>query len=94
MVKKLLLIVVVFVLCIAWSSDPTPVCRPFAGKMVAAGSGGVIIAWVDNSVVYMQRLSDSGAALWGANGKVIYSGNRQRISYLVANGSGGVQPRT
>lgn len=102
MIKKVLFAVIVFILFISWSSDPginTPLClapgSQYIRDMVGDGAGGAIIAWTDSRGgdvdVYMQRLSASGAALWGTNGRLIYGGaNTQLVSNLVADGSGAV----
>lgn len=67
-------------------------------RLVADGSGGVIVAWVDGQSqigffdVYSQRLSSSGQPLWTATGvPVVTAELNQGLSGLavVSDGSGG-----
>ena len=59
-----------------WTSNGIAVCNAAGNQltpvMVSDGSGGAIIAWVDDraggSDVYAQRLNAAGAAQWTANG--------------------------
>lgn len=64
-------------------------------RIVADGSGGAIIAWVDyrngNADIYAQRIDASGSATWTANGKAVVSATGNQLNpAMAADGSGGV----
>lgn len=82
----------------AWALGGVPVCAA-AGtqefpQVVADGSGGVLIAWVDRrgagADVYVQHLNAAGSALWAANGVALCgaTGDQTEIA-LVPDGLGG-----
>jgi hypothetical protein len=55
----------------AWSSDAqltTSTGLSYGLNAVSDNAGGAIACWVDNGDIYANRVSDSGAVLWGANG--------------------------
>ena len=65
-----------------WGNNGVLVCdsrqEQFSSSMVADGTGGVIITWVDNrnisdtsNQIYAQRLNGSGVPQWTANGVLI-----------------------
>jgi PKD repeat protein len=78
-----------------WNSMAAPiVSRP---NIVSDGAGGAIIAWYDNRTaaasafdIYAQRISSSGVALWGDNGRAICTSVRnQQSPVVVSDGLGG-----
>lgn len=84
-----------------WSTNPylnTPVCTApgTQDKNVIApdGSGGVIVAWVDqrtNTDIYAQRLDVNGNAKWINNGIAICTAAYFRAqTAIISDGSGGV----
>ena len=61
-------------------------------SIVPDGSGGVIIAWQDESSnnIYVQRLNASGSRLWGTWGMIICSATgEQTLVKMVTDGQGG-----
>jgi hypothetical protein len=61
--------------------------------LIADGNGGAIVAWEDNrsgSLIYAQRMSNSGVAQWTANGVAVApAGSGQGQPQLAPDGSGG-----
>lgn len=60
----------------------------FGARMAAENSGGCYITWVDRrdenmEDIYAQHLSSSGAALWGANGKLVCGANNIQDGCLI-----------
>lgn len=81
-----------------WALNGAPVCTAAyyqeIPQIVPDGSGGSVIAWVDNRGatydIYVQRLDANGDALWAANGvPICTAGGAQTGVQLVAAGSGG-----
>jgi hypothetical protein len=88
---------------IQWGVNGRPVCihreHQYNHLIVSDGSGGAIVVWRDTRDdmdlfipgVYGQRINASGAALWGANGRLITSevDHTASVDSLVADDSGG-----
>lgn len=87
-----------------WNADPTintPVCttlgsQQFYPTMVADGSGGAIIAWMETTPdfssgrIYAQHLSSTGTRLWAATGlDVSGAGGALTVPQIVTDGNGG-----
>jgi hypothetical protein len=81
-----------------WTSDGVPVCTQgndqLQPEMVADGSGGAIIIWMDyrngSSDIYAQRIDGEGGVHWGADGSpVCTAGNGKSDPRLIATPSGG-----
>ena len=81
-----------------WAPDGIPICSGSGDQVHAAlvsdGQGGVIVAWSDTRIlpvdVYAQRISPSGALLWGGAGVPIATGSgAQWVPQIVTDGSGG-----
>ncbi|HTZ52985.1 MAG TPA: IPT/TIG domain-containing protein [Spirochaetia bacterium] len=65
-------------------------------QVVTDGSGGAILGWQDNrfgtTSVLAQRVSHSGAMLWGVNGLLVKnSSGSPREGQLVSDGTGGAE---
>lgn len=63
--------------------------------LLSDGAGGVFVVWQDpratTSDIYGQRISGTGALLWGANGKAVCDATSgQTIPHIVKDGSGGL----
>ncbi len=61
---------------------------------ISDGSGGTIVAWIDSSGgvtsgLRAQRVSASGAPLWGANGLAVYAGDGNLDTPSIAPDGGG-----
>lgn len=102
MYKKILLLIIVVIFCIAWTSRPgvnTPVCT--AGneqkmpQLVSDGAGGAVIVWEDSRSssdydIYGQYLDASGKPKWAANGIALCTAiGAQRYPQVAADSSGG-----
>lgn len=102
MVKKILLLFLVTIFFIAWTSNPvrnTAVCT--AGNeqkrphMAADGSGGAFIIWEDSRNgsdydIYAQRVNDTGRSQWLRGGEAICTAiGPQQFPHLAADGQGG-----
>lgn len=86
----------------AWSGDAylnTSVSDVIGDQLypvsASDGAGGAIVAWEDRrsggQVIYAQRLSADGQAMWTANGVQISAGTAvEEQQAIVADGSGGV----
>ena len=82
---------------VQWVSNGVTVCNAAAlqtaQQMIADGAGGAIITWEDRRTerdIYAQRLNNSGAAQWAANGIAICTiAGIQSEPQLVARLSGG-----
>jgi hypothetical protein len=87
-----------------WNADPTintPVCttlgsQQFLPQMIADGSGGAIIVWMETSLdfssgrIYAQHLSSTGTRQWSAAGLQVSGGSGQLTNpQIVADGKGG-----
>ena len=87
-----------------WNADPTintPVCttpgsQQFLPQMVADGSGGAVIAWMETSLdftssrIYAQHLSSTGIRQWAATGVDVSGGNGVPTAPQIAtDGNGG-----
>jgi hypothetical protein len=83
-----------------WTAGGVPVCTAtgsqIAPLLVADGSGGAIILWVDqsggagNEDIYAQRVDGSGSAQWAANGiPVCGAAGPQYGHCIVSDGVGG-----
>ncbi|MCP5103935.1 MAG: PKD domain-containing protein [bacterium] len=100
--KKIILLVIVVIFCIAWTSNPvrnTPVCtvdheqkRP---QLAADDNGGAVIVWEDSRSgsdydIYAQRLDAPGTPQWTAGGIAICAAvGPQRFPQVTADNSGG-----
>ncbi len=78
---------------IAISNDNSSVVA-YSSAVPAGATGDVIIAWQsetnDDGDIYAQRISASGARLWGEEGITIYRGSREQGAPLaVSDGEGG-----
>ena len=81
-----------------WTANGVPIYNS-AGEqwypaIVADGSGGAIIAWIDGDsgpvAVYAQRVNSAGALQWAAAGKVVVSSaNLEHDIEMVTDGSSG-----
>ncbi len=100
---------VAFVLCMvtarpssaAWPPDPyanIPICTASGiqtiPRMVADGTGGAIITWLDNragtSNIYARRISADGFPLWSADGEAICTATGgQHVATLCSDEVGG-----
>lgn len=63
-------------------------------QIIADGAGGAILTWFGGQLsledVYAQRLSGTGAPLWGANGVTVSSAlGRKRYPVVASDGAGG-----
>lgn len=82
-----------------WTDNGTSVCNAIGQQLfheiVSDGSGGAIIAWLDDrngsySNIYAQRLDGSGNSLWTNNGIAVCTANNTNGDIqLVSDGSGG-----
>lgn len=87
-----------------WNADPTintPVCttlgaQQFLPQIVADGSGGAVIAWMETSLdfssgrIYAQHLSSTGIRQWAAAGVDVSGGNGVPTApQIVTDGHGG-----
>jgi len=81
-----------------WTADGVPVMT--AGdpqayiRMISDGSGGAILVWVDersgDTDIYAQRIDDSGASLWAADGVPVCTATGDQVEpCLVTDGGGG-----
>jgi hypothetical protein len=82
-----------------WQTDGVLVCPyssyKYSPQVADDGSGGAIIAWIDerdseNYPVYAQRLDADGALAWQQNGVMVFPVYGNDIPRLVADGSGGI----
>ncbi|MFI5371822.1 MAG: T9SS type A sorting domain-containing protein [Candidatus Eisenbacteria bacterium] len=85
----------------SWPSDPlvnVPLCtatgEQYFPAIVADGSGGAIVTWWDmrsgSGDIYAQRISASGAPLWGANGVALCTASGDQSNpAIVSDGAGG-----
>jgi PKD repeat protein len=102
MYKKILLLIIVVIFCIAWtsrSSINTSVCT--AGneqkmpQLVSDGTGGAVIVWEDSRSstdfdIYGQYLDASGKAKWAADGTALCTAiGAQHYPQVTADSSGG-----
>jgi len=83
----------------AWNSNGVAVCNAAGDQgypdITHLGAGEIALVWEDkrsgNYDIYAQRLSPSGSAQWGTNGRLICSSaNDQRTPRVVANGTDAV----
>src|SRR5205809_4830636 len=81
-----------------WQHDGVPVCTASgfqsAPTAVPDGSGGTIIAWVDERSspfrIYAQHLDSTGVSQWTANGAPLCSsGGPQYYPAAISDGLGG-----
>ncbi len=81
-----------------WTADGVPICTAIGSQyvytMVSDGTGGAIVAWVDNRAssydVYAQRVDRYGTAMWTANGvAVCTAADDQNSPAITADGAGG-----
>lgn len=99
--KKMLLLVTIVVLFIAWVDDPsvnTPVCTAQRAQqypeIVNDGFDGAIITWQDNRAghydIYAQHLDSEGIPLWQADGQPLcLRTGSQELPQIVSDGSHG-----
>jgi len=82
-----------------WTAGGVPICTAIREQrevqIMADGTGGAILVWRDIRTgleydIYAQRVDASGNALWGTNGRLVYSapGFRQNAS-VFPDGQGG-----
>jgi hypothetical protein len=81
-----------------WTPGGVPICTA-AGhqhdcRIIADGSGGAIMAWVDGRAaemhIYAQRVNAAGTVLWRANGEpVVTASGGQTSPSLAPDGTGG-----
>ena len=82
---------------VQWINNGIAVCNASfvqtAQQIVADGSGGAIIAWEDRRTgrdIYAQKISNTGAAQWTANGfGICTTAGTQEEPQLAANNTGG-----
>lgn len=82
---------------VQWTANGVALCTATGDQngqvMVTDGSGGAIVGWADNRVVYdiyAQRINSAGTAQWTANGVAICTATGQQASPVIASdGSGG-----
>ena len=82
-----------------WTSNGTLICNDVSvqtyHKMIADGTGGAIIGWVDErngllNDVYVQRVNSSGNTKWADNGTEVCKKAEQQMSLVLCNdGLGG-----
>jgi hypothetical protein len=81
-----------------WTADGVAICTQSSIQgspvIVADGSGGAIIAWMDyrngNWDIYAQRVNSTGVVQWAANGvQVCVAANNQTTPRMVSDGAGG-----
>jgi len=76
-----------------WTANGVLVSSAAASKnrqrIVSDGSGGVIIAWENDSDVYAQKLNASGSPQWTAAGVAVCSADNSQINVSLASLSGG-----
>jgi hypothetical protein len=82
-----------------WGLIGKPICASTAGQgypaVISDGSSGAIIVWADHrngsADIYGQRIDNTGAALWTANGIPLVAdpGSDDGIPILVSDGAGG-----
>lgn len=81
-----------------WSPTSTGVLLSSGGNMTSLlgdGSGGATAVWQDyrsgtNYNIYVQRLTSSGAQLWGAGGRAVCTATKdQNLPQIVSDGSNG-----
>jgi hypothetical protein len=83
-----------------WTLNGVPLCPATVNqvdpKIVADGSGGAIIMWIDNRTtinendVYAQRITPSGILKWSTSGLAVCAlYRRQQIASIVPDGNGG-----
>jgi hypothetical protein len=81
-----------------WATDGVMVCNGvpdvYFPVITSDTNGGAIVAWLDlrssDPDVYAQRMSASGARLWGDGGApVCIAAGLQHAPYLIADGAGG-----
>lgn len=83
----------------AWGIDGVSLVAPASTQsgsvLVSDGAGGAIVAWLDSRggafpAVFVQRLSPTGAALWGANGfQISIVGRNNQDVAITTDGAGG-----
>jgi hypothetical protein len=84
-----------------WPANGVPVAESAGGtdgyQIIADGSGGAIVAWVDKRIVggnddniYAQRLNSAGASLWLAGGRPVCTRTQHQFApTLASDGAGG-----
>ncbi len=83
-----------------WTTNGVPLCPASTNqrdpKIIADGSGGAIIMWIDNRTninendVYAQRITADGILKWSTSGlEVCAIYRRQQIASIVPDGNGG-----
>ena len=84
---------------VQWTFDGVALCTAMDNQQVPAivadGTGGAIVAWVDpragSSDIYAQRISAAGAVLWTADGVAVCTATGEQLAPTVAtDGAGGV----
>ena len=83
-----------------WINNGVSICpatvNQFDPKIIADGTGGAIVMWIDNRTninendVYAQRITASGVIKWSTSGLAIAAFfRRQQIASIVADANGG-----
>ncbi|MFH1194403.1 MAG: hypothetical protein V1720_01745 [bacterium] len=82
-----------------WTNDGVAICTSSNNQshltMTGDGSGGAIMAWLDNRTgsgydIYAQRINSSGSVQWSANGVLICPlANEEIVPTIVSDGNGG-----
>jgi hypothetical protein len=81
-----------------WTATGIGICTDAAEqqqpKIIPDGAGGAIICWQDyrggNADIYAQRVDESGAALWAADGVAVCTyTSGQELPEILSDGSGG-----
>ena len=85
---------------VQWTNNGVPLCPASTNqrdpKIIADGSGGAIIMWIDNRTninendVYAQRITASGTLKWSTSGLAVCAlYRRQQIASIVPDWNGG-----
>jgi hypothetical protein len=83
---------------VQWTADGVAIAsgsgNQWVSSLVADGSGGAIITWMDNRNgtydIYAQRVNGSGAGQWTANGVAVSAAAGDQLGpQLIADGPGG-----
>ncbi len=81
---------------VLWASDGVAVCSATGNqewpRITVDGSGGAIIAWYDSRSgdydIYSQRVDDSGAMLWAADGVPLCGASGDQFVRTIVSGGG------
>ncbi len=85
----------------AWTTNGVALCTAANGQLIPSiasdGAGGAIVTWMDKRIgtvftddVYARRVSNTGTALWTADGVAVSTaGNNQNSPVVISDGAGG-----